>query len=287
MLSAAFDDLLHSPDKTARSRQQSISVDESKSRCDRQNRSGAQTIDRREMIFVFYIFAALLVFMSYRSFRGGLSYLKYFKAELSKPAASYTPFATVIVPCKGLDHGLEENLAKLCSSRTIPNTRSFLSSIQKTIRPYAVITRAFNKPDENAPATKIVIAPKCIRFQPKGRKSARSGAACIGRIVRYLCLSIPMLGRRQDWLRHLSLRCRMKRSERRPDIAGSFRNTRHLAPRCARFGTRRSHRRSGQTSKAISAGAARWRSDARHLIGSTCVKNGVELCRTISLSRER
>jgi ceramide glucosyltransferase len=65
------------------------------------------------MIFVFYIFASLLVYMSYKSFRGGLDYLKYFKSELGKPLVSRTPFATVIVPCKGLDEGLEDNLAAL------------------------------------------------------------------------------------------------------------------------------------------------------------------------------
>ena len=62
------------------------------------------------MIFVFYILAALLIFMSYRSFRGGVEYLRYFKQELSSPTGFFTPFATVITPIKGLDDGLAENL---------------------------------------------------------------------------------------------------------------------------------------------------------------------------------
>jgi len=65
------------------------------------------------MIFVFYILAAMLIFLSYKSFRGGIAYYKYFRQELSKPPGAYTPFATVIVPCKGMDDGLEENLAAL------------------------------------------------------------------------------------------------------------------------------------------------------------------------------
>jgi ceramide glucosyltransferase len=65
------------------------------------------------MIFVFYTFAALLVYLSYKSFRGGIDYLNYFKSELAKPRSNYTPFATVIAPCKGLDEGLAENLAAL------------------------------------------------------------------------------------------------------------------------------------------------------------------------------
>src|SRR5690606_6889575 len=40
-------------------------------------------------------------------------YLAYFRQELARPANSFTPFATVIAPCKGLDQGLRENLSAL------------------------------------------------------------------------------------------------------------------------------------------------------------------------------
>ena len=62
------------------------------------------------MIFIYLPFAALLVYFSIKSLQGGLGYLKYFKQELAKPITDQTPFATVIVPCKGLDEGLRENL---------------------------------------------------------------------------------------------------------------------------------------------------------------------------------
>ena len=65
------------------------------------------------MIFVFYILAVLLIFLSYKSLRGGIDYLNYFKKELATPRSHYAPFATVIAPCKGLDDGLEENLMAL------------------------------------------------------------------------------------------------------------------------------------------------------------------------------
>ena len=65
------------------------------------------------LIAPYYLFAALLIFLSYRSFRGGVAYYNYFKSELSKPASPYAPFATVIAPCKGIDEGLEENLSAL------------------------------------------------------------------------------------------------------------------------------------------------------------------------------
>lgn len=65
------------------------------------------------MIFIYYPLAALLVYFSYRSFRGGIDYLSYFRQELAKPRSAFTPFATVIVPCKGLDEGLSANLSAL------------------------------------------------------------------------------------------------------------------------------------------------------------------------------
>jgi len=65
------------------------------------------------MIFIFYILAAALIFLSYKSFRGGVSYLNYFKSELAKPCSEFTPFASIIAPCKGLDEDLDENLSAL------------------------------------------------------------------------------------------------------------------------------------------------------------------------------
>ena len=65
------------------------------------------------MIFVFYFFAAILILLSYKSFRGGIEYLRFFKREIAKPISAYTPFVTVIAPCRGLDPGLEENLRAL------------------------------------------------------------------------------------------------------------------------------------------------------------------------------
>lgn len=65
------------------------------------------------MIFVFYFFALVLIFLSYKSFRGGLDYLNFFKKELAKPSSGFAPFASVIAPCKGLDNELHENLSAL------------------------------------------------------------------------------------------------------------------------------------------------------------------------------
>jgi len=65
------------------------------------------------MIYLFYFFAAVLIFLGYKSLRGGISYLNFFRQELAKPKSDFAPFCSIIAPCRGLEEGLHENLAAL------------------------------------------------------------------------------------------------------------------------------------------------------------------------------
>ena len=65
------------------------------------------------MIFIFCFFAVILIYFSYKSFRGGIDYLFFFKQELVKPKSDFAPFTTIIAPCRGLDDDLEKNLSAL------------------------------------------------------------------------------------------------------------------------------------------------------------------------------
>ncbi len=65
------------------------------------------------MIFVFYLLAVVLIFLGYKSLRGGIYYLQFFKQELAKPESNFTPYASIIAPCRGLDQDLRENLTAL------------------------------------------------------------------------------------------------------------------------------------------------------------------------------
>jgi cellulose synthase/poly-beta-1,6-N-acetylglucosamine synthase-like glycosyltransferase len=64
------------------------------------------------MLF-FYSLAALVVLQSLLSLRGGVRYLNFFRRETEAPRALYMPFASVFVPCRGLDQGLRLNLLAL------------------------------------------------------------------------------------------------------------------------------------------------------------------------------
>ncbi len=65
------------------------------------------------MIFVFYFFAALLVFLSCRSFIGGITYRNFLRDKHAVPRSGYEPFASIIAPCRGGDEEFSENLARL------------------------------------------------------------------------------------------------------------------------------------------------------------------------------
>jgi ceramide glucosyltransferase len=64
-------------------------------------------------MWVFYCVAALVLLQSALSLRGGVGYLAFFRRELNSSRALYMPFASVFVPCRGLDQGLRANLAAL------------------------------------------------------------------------------------------------------------------------------------------------------------------------------
>lgn len=61
-------------------------------------------------MLVFYFFAAIAIWLGLVSLRGGVRFVRYVQGELAKELPEFTPFATVFVPCRGLDDGLKENI---------------------------------------------------------------------------------------------------------------------------------------------------------------------------------
>ena len=64
-------------------------------------------------MWLFYSLAALVLLQSALSLRGGVRYFNFFRRELRTARELYLPFASVFVPCRGLDQGLRQNLAAL------------------------------------------------------------------------------------------------------------------------------------------------------------------------------
>ena len=115
------------------------------------------------MIFIFYILAVTLIYFSFKSFRGGIDYLNYFKKELAKPQSAYTPFATIIAPCKGLDEGLSENLVALLEQDYPEYEVMFVVDDERDLA-VAVIEEVSRK---DAKAAKIVVAQKATDSSQK------------------------------------------------------------------------------------------------------------------------
>jgi ceramide glucosyltransferase len=153
------------------------------------------------MIFVFYIFAALLVFMSYRSFRGGLSYLKYFKVELSQSPASYEPVATVIIPCKGLDYGSEDNL-KALFDQNYPKYEIVFVVDSEADPAHLLLQEVLAKRFESSPSAKVVIAPKSTDSSQKveNLREAVRHASPESSVFAFADSDIRPA---ENWLRHL------------------------------------------------------------------------------------
>lgn len=64
-------------------------------------------------LFIFYFFAGISIVLGLLSLRGGVRFVRYLQKENAKELPEYTPFATVFVPCRGVDDGLKENILSL------------------------------------------------------------------------------------------------------------------------------------------------------------------------------
>ncbi|HYP52591.1 MAG TPA: glycosyltransferase family 2 protein [Pyrinomonadaceae bacterium] len=64
-------------------------------------------------MLAFYLLAALILWQSLVSLRGGWRFLSYVRRESERKRALFMPFASVVVPCRGLEQGLRANLAAL------------------------------------------------------------------------------------------------------------------------------------------------------------------------------
>lgn len=64
-------------------------------------------------MLVFYFFAVVVIWLGILSLRNGLSFAAYVWREFERTVPDFTPFASVIAPCRGLDEGLRENIEAL------------------------------------------------------------------------------------------------------------------------------------------------------------------------------
>ena len=64
-------------------------------------------------MLIFYFFAAIVIWLGILSLRSGLRFADYVRGETARALPEFTPFVSVIAPCRGLEAGLRENIAAL------------------------------------------------------------------------------------------------------------------------------------------------------------------------------
>lgn len=153
------------------------------------------------MTFAFYFFAAVLILLSVKSFRGGIEYLRFFRTELAKPRSEFTPFATVIAPCRGLDADLDENLRALLEQE-YPAYEVIFVVDDKSDTAMTIIEEVSREAAKDAKKTKIIVAKKAYGCSQKveNLREAVLHAADASRAFVFVDSDVRPSG---EWLRYL------------------------------------------------------------------------------------
>ncbi len=114
------------------------------------------------MIYVFAVFAAILIYFSLRSLIGGFEYLRYFRRSLTETPHEFTPFASIIAPCRGVDQGMQENFRALLTQDYPAYEVIFVVDSEKDPAVPVIETAAAEFSN-----TRLVVAPPAVRSSQK------------------------------------------------------------------------------------------------------------------------
>ena len=150
------------------------------------------------MIYVFYFFAAVMVFLGYKSLRGGINYLSFFRRELARPKSLYTPFCSVIVPCRGLDEDLHDNLSALFS-QDFPQAEIIFVVDDEQDESVAVIKELSRQAVKSA---RLIVAGRAIDASQKVHNLRRAVLEVSGKSEVFVFMDSDARPGK-DWLRNL------------------------------------------------------------------------------------
>src|SRR5260370_15918555 len=110
------------------------------------------------VLLLFYILAAISIWLGLMSLRGGVRFVRYLQTELSKEYPEFTPFVSVFVPCRGLDEGLQENIAAIFA-QDYPNFEIIFVSDSADDPALEVVVEARRSfTNESGPTMKMMIS---------------------------------------------------------------------------------------------------------------------------------
>jgi ceramide glucosyltransferase len=108
-------------------------------------------------MLVFYFFAAISIWLGLVSLRGGVRFGRYLQSELAKDYPEFTPFATVFVPCRGVDDSLKENINAVLA-QDYPKFEVIFVTDRADDPSIAIIEEARREFTGPTPAMRIVIS---------------------------------------------------------------------------------------------------------------------------------
>src|SRR5215813_12428610 len=131
----------------------------------------------------FYVLAAIAIWLGLLSVRGGFRFLNYIKQETARPRVVYQPFVSLIVPFRGIDQGLADNLTAL---------------LQQNYPNYEIIFVTDSTVDEGAQIVADVISSRDAEFKVPARVLIAGEATDSGQKVHNLRVAVKEIGSRTE-----------------------------------------------------------------------------------------
>jgi len=114
------------------------------------------------ILLFFYFLAAISIWLGLLSLRGGVRFVRYLQSETVRDYPPFTPFVTVIVPLRGLDDGLYENITAIFS-QDYPAFEVIFVGDDKKDAAWAIVEKArLDFRDESGPTMRIVVAGPAV-----------------------------------------------------------------------------------------------------------------------------
>lgn len=114
------------------------------------------------LLLLFYFFASISIYLGFLSLRNGVRFVRYIQSETARIFPPFTPFVTVIVPLRGLDDGLYENITAIFS-QDYPAYEVIFVSDDETDAAWAIVERArLDFRDESGPTMRTIIAGSAV-----------------------------------------------------------------------------------------------------------------------------
>src|ERR1043166_2511586 len=153
---------------------------------------------------IFYLFPALVVLQSLVSLRGGVRWLALFRRGLEARRPLYMPRASVLVPCRGVDQGLRENLAALFAQHYPAYELVFVSDRAEdpALAVAERLSRELGGESAGTARTRFVVAGRASACGQKVH-NLRAGVAAANPSSEVLVFVDTDARPRPDWLRAL------------------------------------------------------------------------------------